>query len=128
MRFIVPQINRDSGRPQGIFVTAYALLQNVELSDEEEKHLRQLLNWFEANLPIAKSVRVTRRAIFWYRGSATARDCLRRMWELAGILRSHGYVVELQTCQRLGNVRYMDNYQVAAFPHSQDAPIITKTL
>ena len=43
MRFTVPQINQDSGRPQGIFVTAYALLKNTDLSDEEEKHLRELL-------------------------------------------------------------------------------------
>lgn len=128
MRFTVPQINEDSGRPQGIFVTAHALLKNADLSDEEEKHLRELLGWFEGNLPIAKSARITRRAIFWYHGSATARDCIQRMWELVNILRMHGYVIELQTCQRLGNVRYSDSYQVAAFPHPQDAPIITKTL
>ena len=126
MRFVIPQINRDSGQLQGVFVTAYALLREGNLGDEEEETLQILLNWFEANLPIPHSVEITRRATFWYK--ASAQQCIGRMWELVNLLRAHGYVVELQTCQRLCNVRYRDEYQVASFPHRQDSPRRSKII
>jgi len=65
-------------------------------------------------------------AVFWYKTSAT--ECITRMWKLTNILRSHDYAIELQTCKRLGNMMYQDEYQVAAYPSNGDRRIITKTI
>ena len=130
MRFVIPKINRESRRPEGLFQAAYALLEDGDLDEAEERQLRALIEWFEKNLPIPRHPYAKGRAIFWYQSSAHSRclECVRRMWEIVNILRSHGYAVELQTCQRLGNIRYSDAYQVAAYPHKRDARIITRLI
>ncbi len=124
MRFAIPEINQESHQPQGLFQTAYALLEAGDLNEGEQEELQVLMDWFEKYLPIPRHPYVNGRAIFWYRSSA--QECIKRMWELANILRSHGYAIELQTCQRFGNVMYSDCYQVAVYPHERDAEIITK--
>ncbi len=111
-----------------LFQATYALLEDGDLNKEEEQQLRGLIEWFKKNLPIPHHPDIKDRAIFWYQSSTHSRclECIKRMWELVNILRSHGYAVELQTCQRLGNIRYSDAYQVAAYPHRRDAKIISK--
>ena len=42
------------------------------------------------------------------------------MWELAGILREHGYLVEVHKTKRIYNIVYSDEFQVAAYPHRWD--------
>lgn len=124
LRFTITQTNQESHQPQGLFLTAYALLKAEDLNEGEQEQLRECLNWFKENLPIPRRPEIQDRAIFWYRDSA--KECIGRMWELANILRSHGYDIQLQTCKRLGNVVYNDEYQIAAYPHWRDATIITR--
>lgn len=124
MRFVVPEIHPRSHQPQGLFQTAYALLENGDLNGGEREQLQSLIDWFEENLPIPDDPLAQGRAVFWYRSSA--HECIHRMWQLANILSSHGYAIELQTCRRFGNIRYSDAYQVAAYPHEGDAETITR--
>jgi hypothetical protein len=51
LRFAVTQIDEDSHKPQGIFVAAYDLIDSCELTQEESKQLRELLDWFSEDLP-----------------------------------------------------------------------------
>jgi hypothetical protein len=50
MRFVVTQIDEDSHQPQGVFAAAYDLLESDNLNSDVEKHLREVLFWFEENL------------------------------------------------------------------------------
>lgn len=124
MRFVVTQIHQASHQPQGLFITAYRLLETGDLIEAEQEELRLLLRWFETHLTVPNHPYVKGRAVFWYKSSAL--ECIKRMWELTNILRSHGFAVELQTCQALGNKMHQDEYQVAAYPSHRDAKIITK--
>jgi hypothetical protein len=51
LRFAVKQIDEDSRRPKGVFAAAYELLDSCELAPEESEQLRDLLYWFDENLP-----------------------------------------------------------------------------
>jgi hypothetical protein len=126
MRFVIPMIDEDSHQPQGVFCASYALLEEGEVSKEEAEELRSILNWFEEHLPIPRKDGIEGRAIFWF--YASAQDCIHRMWSLCNILKAHCYAVELQTCRKLGNIRYCDQYQVASFPSDRDDRIISKLI
>ena len=121
-RFITSETNSQSHQLQGFFATSYALLDSG-LSQEEEIELKILLGWFKLNLPVPDCFH-QKRAVFWYRNSA--HECLGTMWKLANILRSHSYAIEVQSCQRLCNIVYQDEFQVAAYRHQSDAKIISR--
>lgn len=124
IRFVTLQIHHSSHQPQGLFTVAYDLLEEGDLSDAEQLQLRDILNWFKNNLRVPDDFDDKARAVFWYRSSA--HEHLKRMWELANLLRSWEYAIELQTCQYLGNIVYNDEHQVAAYPHPRDSKIIIK--
>ena len=117
LRFVITQIDEDSHKPQGLFVAAHELLDSGELPSAERHHLREVLIWFNKNLPSPRYEFASRR-IFWFKSSA--HDCIKRMWELTHLLRYHGYLVEVEKCRELGNIVYEDNYQVAAYPSEND--------
>jgi hypothetical protein len=118
LRFAVKQIDEDSRRPQGVFAAAYDLLDSCRLAQEESSQTRDLLKWFEDNLPIPPDEYDAKRAIFWFK--ASSHESIDRMWELVEILRLHDYHVEVHKCRRLANVSYEDDYQVAAYPSERD--------
>lgn len=70
LRFAVTQIDEDSHKPQGIFVAAHDLKDSCELTQEESKQLRELLDWFSENLPNPPEDFYASRAIFWFKSSA----------------------------------------------------------
>lgn len=120
MRFAVTQLDEDSRRPQGVFAAAYALLDSGRLDAEEERRLRELLNWFEEHLAAPEWFAAC-RAVFWFK--AAAREKIVRAWELVCLLRLHGLHVEVYKCRRLANVLYEDGEQVAAFSSPRDGRI-----
>jgi len=119
LRFAVKQIDEDSRRPQGVFTAAYDLLDSCRLAQEESSQLRNLLTWFEDNLPSPPEEYYAGRAVFWFK--AGSNESINRIWELVQILRLHDYHVEVHKCRRLANVSYEDDYQVAAYPSERDA-------
>jgi len=122
LRFVTTRIDSDSHRPQGVFASAYALLDSGELSRDEWKHLREILNWFSANLATPPDKFAARRAVFWFKSSAET--SIRNIWELVHLLRHHEHHVEVHKCRRLGNICWEDQHQVAAFPSNLDGRII----
>jgi hypothetical protein len=93
------------------------LLESGDLSLDERDLLREVLIWFNKNLPSPRNM-VASRAIFWFKSSAD--ECMKRMWELTHLLRHYGYLVEVEKCRELGNIIYEDEFQVAAYPSKHD--------
>jgi hypothetical protein len=117
LRFVITQIDDVSHQPQGLFVAAYELLDSGDLPHDERNQLREVLIWFNKNLPSPRHM-VASRAIFWFKSSAT--ECIRQMWELVHLLRHHGYLVEMEKCRELKNIIYEDDFQVASYPSKDD--------
>lgn len=121
LRFTTLKIDEDSKRPQGVFIAAYRLLDSGDLSVAEWEHVREILDWYKANLPLPPKNFEASRAIFWFRGGAA--ESIRRMWELVAILRAHDISVSVHKCRHLGNISYFDKLQVAAYPSPDDAKV-----
>lgn len=117
LRFVITQIDDVSHKPQGLFQAAYELLESGDLSASERDLLREVIIWFNKNLPSPRGM-VASREIFWFKSSAD--ECISRMWELTHLLRHHGYLVEVEKCRGLGNIIYDDKFQVAAYPSKHD--------
>jgi hypothetical protein len=117
LRFVITRIDDDSHKPQGLFIAARDLLDSGDLSLDERHQLQETLSWFNKNLPVPRLKRAS-MAIFWFKSDAE--ECVKRMWDLANLLRTHGYYVELQKWRKLGKIIYEDNFQVAAYPSVYD--------
>lgn len=85
----------------------------VELSPEQFAHLRAVLRWFGAHLPVPATL--PERAVCWFKPTAT--DCLDKLRELLDLYREAGLPVAMKTSRRPGRVAYEDPYQLAAVPH-----------
>ena len=123
IRFTTTQIDDVSKRHKGVFVSAYELLDSGELSTDEWKAIRTILDWYKTNLPTPPKKFVASRAIFWFR--AEAEENISRIWELVALLREHGRHVNVHRCGHLRNIVFRDKYQVASYPHENDGRITT---
>jgi hypothetical protein len=105
----------DSGRAAGVFTAAYDLIDSDTISNEDAATIREVLRWFNRNMPPPKeSDDFDRRAIYWFKGEAG--ELIQKLWQLAQLLRSHGLTVEMVKTTKPGYVVYEDRCQVAAIP------------
>jgi hypothetical protein len=126
VRFVVHDIDDDSGYRQG-FIQAAAQLDDLgHLSSDESVILRESLRWFRRHLPIPDRFTRTRnashkkkRALSWFKEGALAQ--ITRARDVLEILRAHDLLVETLTTERPGYVVYEDEFQVVAEPFS-DTP------
>jgi hypothetical protein len=116
LRLITTEVDEDSRCPKGVFAVAYELRNSEDLPPETRQELRELLSWFETNLhsPRDDDREIDGRAIFWFKRDAS--HLLKRLWEIAQLVRVHGYTVETIRTDRPGYVVYEDDLQVAAVP------------
>lgn len=117
LRFAITGKDADSHQRQGVFQTAWTLLDTGELCDAEAEDLRSLLLWFNANLPFPSREHravLSHRAIFWFKPDA--RRYFTPAWELAQLLRLHGFFVDMLKTQNPGSIVYADLFQIAAIP------------
>src|ERR1051326_8227396 len=121
IRFVTTRIDEDSHSAQGVFVASYRLLDSGDLTRDEWKLVRKILEWFNENLPHPTKSFETGRAIFWFKSSA--KGSIRKVWELVHVLRHDDHYVEVHKCRKLGNILYEDDLQVAAFPSKLDGKI-----
>ena len=125
IRFIVQEIDPDSGRRQGLFQAAVTLRESGRLSDADHVRLVQIREWFNQHLErperLAFSSRpnAKARALSWFKD--TALEHISKMREMQEVLALYGIVVEMIKARRLGYVLYEDEFQVAAYPFS-DTP------
>lgn len=121
LRFTTTRIHEDSHKPEGVFQAALSLLSSRDLDPTEWTRLREILIWFNKNLPRPPDSFSADRAIFWFK--STADQSIKRVWDLVHILRAKGCHVVVHKCRRLGNVCYEDKFQVAAYPSDLDGRI-----
>lgn len=120
VRFVVPWIDPDSGERTGLFAAMHRLKTERALSVAQEAHWDEVRAWFEGNLRapdrLARSAypRAKNTAISWFKDTAT--EHVRRMHEVAEMLRAHDIPVEIIRTSRPGYVLYEDEFQVAAEP------------
>ena len=121
LRFVLPQINPDTGVKDGVFDAAYELRDRGQLPEHEEQELRRLLCWFGDNLNEPTRFNRTtskgyyRRAtkgISWFK--PTAVEQIANMHRLIAILEENGHQVAMIKVRNPGYIVYEDEYQVVA--------------
>jgi len=128
IRFITGEIDDHSNQEAGVFQAAYQLLRHSSMPEYEYARLRELLDWFNANLE--KPIRFTtskppyyrkqNRAISWFKDTATAH--IAKLREIMIILDSHDIHTEMIQTDRPGYIVYEDPHQVVAEPFSDFTP------
>jgi hypothetical protein len=114
LRLVTTEIDSASLRPRGVFGPSYALYRTGDLPADEYEQLKEGLHWFEQNLPLPDRSKIHPKAIFWFKTGGS--DLLKRVWQMARILRRHAYEIELKKTSRPGYVIYEDELQLAAVP------------
>jgi len=125
VRFVIKELDCDSGRRQGLFQAAQSLKESGVLSGPDHERLDTLRGWFNENLKRPTRLAVSSRphskaqAISWYRDTAT--EHIAKMREFQEVLERYGLEVQMIQAKRLGYILYEDEFQVAAYPF-KDTP------
>lgn len=120
IRYVVAEIHKDSGERLGIFQAAARLRDNGELDEAEQVWLAEVWSYFTRQLDAPTRFRrgggvaAQRSGISWMKDSA--HEHVRRLHELANLLRRHGVAVEMLITARPGYVVWEDQNQVLAVP------------
>ena len=74
--------------------------------------MEEVYEWFDANLPCPpfKSSGWPRDVVAWFKDDAG--ESIRRMWEIAYLLKARGVPVRMLRSANLGRVLYEDAFQV----------------
>ena len=122
VRFVTPQIDAQSQSAEGVFAAAGKPRRSAELSSEDAKHLKELVDWFDANLDKPNRFNRSRRpnrknkAISWFKPSAL--ELLRHLRDLAELLERYGRPVRMIKTHNPVYVIYEDEFQIVAGPFS----------
>jgi hypothetical protein len=125
VRFVIKDLDCNSGRRQGLFQAAKSLRESGVLSGPDHERLETLRNWFNEHLERPTRLAVSSRphskaqAISWYRDTATRH--IAKMREFQEVLERYGLEVQMIKAKRLGYILYEDEFQVAAYPF-KDTP------
>jgi hypothetical protein len=124
VRFVVEEIDPDSGVEQGIVQAIYRLWRSGALSVHEEAWWEEIRAWLNVDLEAPDRLARSRRpganacAISWFKASAT--DHIARARELASLLAQHDIRSRMLTTDRPGYVVYEDEFQVVAEPFRRE--------
>src|SRR5277367_2518100 len=122
LRFVVADIDKNSGKELGVFHAMGRLRDSGKLTPHEEEQHDLIRKWFNENLE--KPTRFTAskpplyrkqpKAISWFKDEAHEHiACIR---EIVTILQGHGISVQILKTERVGYVVYEDAYQIVAEP------------
>ncbi|MEM1098057.1 MAG: hypothetical protein AAGH92_04645 [Planctomycetota bacterium] len=120
IRFVVDELDEDSGRRLGVFQAASDVLDRVDVPDEVAGPLREQLRWFSEHLePPTRFSESTKkhaahRAIGWFR--PTASEHIFRMREMCRVLDEFGVPTRVILSEKPGKIVYDDEFQVATIP------------
>jgi len=123
LRFVVLDIDEDSGCRQGLFAALGRLSRTDALFAHEQRAYDDTRRWFGRHLPVpTRFSRSTRKnpkavAICWFKAGAGTH--IANMRTLASILDAHGTHVQVLTTRNPGFVVYDDEFQVAAEPFAR---------
>lgn len=125
LRFVIGEIDPQSGRQRGVFHAGNALMQSGDLSSKDAEAVQNTFDWFNINLPhptrFSLSARPHRKAqaLSWFKPSAI--DHIARMRSYIHVLNENGLITEVLKTRRPGYVVYEDDYQLVAYPFA-DTP------
>jgi hypothetical protein len=96
----------------GIVTEARLLGDQGGLEQGEADRLEDVYEWLNSNLPLPpfSSSGWSREAVTWFKDSAG--EPLRKLWEIASILKANGVPVRLLRSRNPGKVLYEDQFQV----------------
>ena len=119
IRFVSGEIHECSHVSTGLFQTAFELMDDPLLPDDEYDVLRELMDWFNKYLRGPSEYRLRspwriERAISWFK--PTAHVYLARAWEMAAILERNNVFIRMIKAHRAGYILYEDEAQVFAQP------------
>jgi hypothetical protein len=124
IRFVSAERDKDSNLAQGIFRVAYDMRDRGDLATHEEIWFDELDQWFRKHLRrpsrYAWSSRpnAPKRAVTWLKLSSV--EHVRRLRELAALLRHKDVMIEEVVTDRPGYVLYEDQHQVVAMPFTSE--------
>lgn len=123
IRFVIDQLDCDSGERQGLFQTIAELQEKSILYKYEEDVVKDIRRWFSKHLDkpdsftLSSKPHATNKAISWFK--PTAKEHIEKMRQLAAIIESHGVHVHVISTDRPGYIVYEDEYQITAEPYSE---------
>ena len=118
IRFVVHEIDPDSGRRLGVLHALRYLRDDGKLLPWQHDRSDEIGGWFNTHLERPASFNRSSRphriekALSWFKDSATKHIAMMR--EVKAILESHGVAVDVIATDRPGYITYEDDYQVAA--------------
>jgi hypothetical protein len=122
VRFVTPDLHRESQQELGVFHAAGKLRDSGSLSEAEETLLQEIRDWFNINLEKPKRFtsakppyyRRRQNGISWFKDSARAH--IGKMQEMVALLKHHDVFVRMIRTARPGYVVYEDEFQLVAVP------------
>jgi hypothetical protein len=122
LRFVVTDIDEESGRELGVFHAVRNLRDEEKLHTHEEEQHDSIVQRFNEHLRKPTRFRASKppfyrkksRAISWFKD--TAHEHLARVRELVLILEHHDIPVRMQKADRVGYIVYEDEFQIVAQP------------
>ena len=120
LRFVVSQLDPDSGRRQGLFQAAASLEARGVLAPHEIEDYRAVVNWFRDNLEKPDRFSISSRphakgqALSWFK-TDSARH-IAKMRDLQRVLEAHDVSVDVLRTDQPGYIVYEDEHQVTAYP------------
>ncbi|MEM8917922.1 MAG: hypothetical protein AAGE37_03600 [Pseudomonadota bacterium] len=125
VRFVSPQPMEDRPGYYGIFYAALEIVYDEETPYHVYLPIRELLNWYNENLPQPEANRFLVRSrkrylsdgICWFHDDA--HEMIGRAFVLAGLLRDCGVNISKLATDRPGQILYRDAYQIVAKPEAE---------
>jgi hypothetical protein len=124
VRFVVDEIDPNSGVERGIVQAMFRLWRSGALSAHEEAWWAEIRAWLDVDLDEPDRLARSRRpganacAISWFKASATGH--IVRARELASLLAQHDIRSRMLTTERPGYIVYEDEFQIAAEPFRRE--------
>ena|ERR1035441_3575372 len=112
IRFVVGGDREHHRFLTGLITEARLLRDRGGLNEHEVHLLEEIYAWFNSNIPVPpfSSTNWPDDAVSWFRDNAA--EPIRRMWEIAALLKDHGVPVRMLRSANPGRVLYEDSYQI----------------
>lgn len=112
IRFVVGLDDEGHRSLTGLVTEARLLRDAGSLDELQISWLEDTYAWFNANLPVPpfKSRKLPRDAVAWFKDDAN--EPIKRMWDIASLLKQHGVPVRMLRSANPSNILYEDAFQI----------------
>jgi hypothetical protein len=110
IRFVVGGDAEHHRSLTGIITEARLLRDRGGLNQNQISWLEEVYAWFNTTVPPFSSSSWPRDAVTWFKDDAV--EAIRKMWELASLLKEHGVPVRMLRSTNSGKILYQDAHQI----------------